>query len=165
MDLTHSDVQKIVEILNSADQLEEVELVFAGLRLHVRKGGSSGTATPIAAPLAAPARTAAPAAVAVAAVAAPAPAVTAGAALAPGQVGVRSPMLGTFYHAPSPGEKPFVEVGQRVKADDNVGVIEVMKLFNTIRAGVDGIVVRIDAGNACLVEFNQVLIVIDTNGL
>ncbi|MDO8298721.1 acetyl-CoA carboxylase biotin carboxyl carrier protein [Lacisediminimonas sp.] len=165
MDLTHSDVQKIVEILNSADQLEEVELVFAGLRLHVRKGRSAAAAAPfaaapIAAPVTAPVRIAAPAA----AVPAPAPADGASAALAPGQVGVYSPMLGTFYHAPSPGEKPFVEVGQRVKADDNVGVIEVMKLFNTIRAGVAGTVVRIEAGNACLVEFNQVLIVIDTNG-
>ena len=69
-------------------------------------------------------------------------------------------MVGTFYRAASPGDKPFVEVGQRVKADDNIGVIEVMKLFNTIRAGVDGTVVRIQAENATLVEFNQILVVI-----
>ena len=51
-------------------------------------------------------------------------------------------MLGVFYRAPCPGEKPFVEVGQRVRADDTVCLIEVMKLFNSIRAGVDGEVVE-----------------------
>ena len=80
--------------------------------------------------------------------------------LADGEIAIRAPMLGTFYRASAPGEKPFVEVGQKVKADDSVAVIEVMKLFNSIHAGVDGIVVRIDAENASLVEFNQVLIVI-----
>ena len=81
-------------------------------------------------------------------------------ALAEGEIAIRAPMIGTFYRAASPGDKPFVEVGQQVRADDNVGVIEVMKLFNTIRAGIDGTVVRIEAENASLVEFNQVLVVI-----
>ena len=67
-------------------------------------------------------------------------------------------MLGIFYRAPAPGEKPFVEVGQRVKADDTVCLIEVMKLFNSIRAGVDGEIVKIFAENSALVEFDQVLI-------
>jgi acetyl-CoA carboxylase biotin carboxyl carrier protein len=69
-------------------------------------------------------------------------------------------MLGTFYRAPAPGEKPFVEVGQRVRADDTVCMIEVMKLFNSIRAGVDGEVVKILAENGGLVEFDQALIFI-----
>jgi acetyl-CoA carboxylase biotin carboxyl carrier protein len=73
---------------------------------------------------------------------------------------IRAPMLGTFYRAPSPGEKPFVEVGQRVRADDTVCLIEVMKLFNSIRAGVDGEVVEILADNGGLVEFDQPLIFI-----
>jgi acetyl-CoA carboxylase biotin carboxyl carrier protein len=67
-------------------------------------------------------------------------------------------MLGIFYRASAPGEKPFVEVGQRVKADDTVCLIEVMKLFNSIRAGVDGEVVKICVENSALVEFDQVLI-------
>ena len=64
-----------------------------------------------------------------------------------GVVAIRAPMLGIFYRAPSPGEKPFVEVGQRVRADDTVGLIEVMKLFNSIRAGLDGEVVKILVDN------------------
>jgi acetyl-CoA carboxylase biotin carboxyl carrier protein len=80
--------------------------------------------------------------------------------LAPNEFAVRAPMIGTFYWAPAPGEKPFIEVGQRVKANDTVGVIEVMKLFNTISAEVDGTVVRIEAQNATLVEFGQPLVII-----
>jgi acetyl-CoA carboxylase biotin carboxyl carrier protein len=176
MELTHGDVKNIIQIINEAEHLDEIELVFAGFRLHVRRGGGSepSPAPYVATPAAAPA-----AQIAARPAAAPAAApllhdahdahdahgasvASAARALAPGQVAVRSPMLGTFYHAPSPGEKPFVEVGQRVTAHDNVGVVEVMKLFNTIRAGVDGTVVGIEAGNASLVEFNQILIVIDT---
>jgi acetyl-CoA carboxylase biotin carboxyl carrier protein len=73
---------------------------------------------------------------------------------------IRAPMLGTFYRAASPGDPPFVEVGQRVKAGDTVCLIEVMKLFNTIRAGVDGTVTRILHENAGLVEFDEPLLVI-----
>ena len=77
-----------------------------------------------------------------------------------GVVAIRAPMMGTFYRAPAPGEKQFVEEGQRVRADDTVCLIEVMKLFNSIRAGVDGEVVKIIAENGGLVEFDQPLIFI-----
>ena len=71
-------------------------------------------------------------------------------------------MLGTFYRAQTPGAPPFVEVGQRVRADDTVCLIEVMKLFNSVKAGVDGVVMQILAENAKLVEYNEVLIIIST---
>ena len=73
-------------------------------------------------------------------------------------------MLGVFYRASGPGEKPFVEVGQRVRADDTVCLIEVMKLFNTNRAGVDGKVVDILVENGGLVEFDQALIFVAPTG-
>lgn len=75
-----------------------------------------------------------------------------------GLVAVRAPMLGTFYRAPSPGEPPFVEVGNKVDAQDTVCIIECMKLFNTIEAGCSGTVVRIAAENGGMVEFDQPLI-------
>jgi acetyl-CoA carboxylase biotin carboxyl carrier protein len=71
-------------------------------------------------------------------------------------------MIGTFYRAASPGEPPFVEVGQKVGAGDTVCLIEVMKLFNSIHAGVDGTVTRILHENATLVEFDEPLIVIQS---
>ena len=64
-----------------------------------------------------------------------------------GQVAITAPMSGTFYRAPAPNAAPFVEVGKRVLASDTVCMIEVMKLFNTIVAGVDGTIVEIVAEN------------------
>jgi acetyl-CoA carboxylase biotin carboxyl carrier protein len=69
-------------------------------------------------------------------------------------------MLGTFYRSPAPGDPPFVELGKRVQADDTVCLIEVMKLFSSINAGVDGVVTRILVENGTMVEFGQMLIVI-----
>ena len=72
-------------------------------------------------------------------------------------------MLGTFYRAPAPGDPPFVKLGKRVQADDTVCLIEVMKLFSSINAGVDGVVTRILVENGTMVEFGQMLIVIATS--
>lgn len=156
MNLTHKDVQNILKIIDDAEHLEEVEFVYGGFRLHVRRHGSkAGTPAAAAAGSSAPALR---------------PAATASSAEGPrsineivpdGMVAVRAPMLGTFYRAPAPGAKPFVEIGQRIKAHDTVCIIEVMKLFSSIAAGVDGTISQILAENATLVEYNQILIVIE----
>jgi acetyl-CoA carboxylase biotin carboxyl carrier protein len=160
VNLTHEDVKVILEIVDRAEHLDEIELVFAGLRLHVRR--SAGELMLRAPPAAARTPPSAGGVAGEAMANPPVAAVAASPVLAANELFVRAPMLGTFYRASGPGEKPFVEVGQRVRADDNVGIIEVMKLFNTIRAGVDGTVVRVEAQNASLVEFGQVLVVIAT---
>ena len=158
MELTHKDVKDIIGIIEDAPHLNEIEIVYGGFRLHVHRGGS-GEAAPRSAPR--PVTAAAPVAGPQASpAAAPRPGPASEVALAANEFAVRAPMVGTFYSAPSPGERPFVEVGQRVKASDDVGVIEVMKLFKTLHADADGTVVRIEVENATLVEFNQVLIVI-----
>ena len=71
---------------------------------------------------------------------------------------VRSPMVGTFYRAPEPGAAPFVKEGGKVKADDIVCIIEVMKLMNSVTAGVKGVVTHVFVENAQMVEFGQPLI-------
>lgn len=156
-ELTHEDVQRILRIIDEAKHLEELDLAYGDFRLHIRRNasGERSIASPVPdraphdatekAPAAAPAPAAKPAAQPVAA----------------GMVAIRAPMLGTFYRSPSPGEKPFVEVGQQVKADDTVCLIEVMKLFNSIKAGVDGRIAEIRAQNGSLVEYDEVLIVIE----
>jgi acetyl-CoA carboxylase biotin carboxyl carrier protein len=63
-------------------------------------------------------------------------------------VAVRAPLPGTFYRAPRPGAAPFVEVGSRVGADTVVGIVETMKLFNSVTAGAVGTVAEICLGNA-----------------
>lgn len=70
---------------------------------------------------------------------------------------MRSPMVGTFYRAPSPKDPPFIDVGSVVKIGDPLCVIEVMKLFTTIEADRAGRVSAIYVSNAELVEFNQPL--------
>jgi len=157
MGLTHDDVKKIMEIIDGAEHLEEIQLAYGDLQLHVwRGGGDGGRAARAPAPVA---------------VAGTQKRVTAGPRAAEvveraeytqsgNEIVIRAPMLGTFYRAASPGDKPFVEVGQTVGASDTVCVIEVMKLFNSIPAGVVGTVTKILAENAKLVEFNQALLVI-----
>ncbi len=73
---------------------------------------------------------------------------------------VKSPMVGTFYRAPGPGAKPFVEVGQAVKPGDTLCIIEAMKLLNEIEAEVSGSVKEILVENGQAVEYGQVLFVI-----
>ncbi len=70
---------------------------------------------------------------------------------------ITSPMLGTFYRAPKPGSAPFVEVGSVVDEDSVIGIIEVMKLMNTVRAGVKGVITEILPADETLVEFGEVL--------
>jgi acetyl-CoA carboxylase biotin carboxyl carrier protein len=80
--------------------------------------------------------------------------------LPPGTHLIKSPMVGTFYRSPEPGSKPFVEPGTKVKPDTIVCIIEVMKLMNSVTAGVHGVVERVLVENAHMVEFGQPLIAI-----
>ena len=74
---------------------------------------------------------------------------------------VRSPMVGTFYHAPAPEDPPFVSVGGRVEAGTVVGIIEAMKLMNEITADETGVVREILVPNGTPVEFEQPLIALE----
>ncbi len=74
---------------------------------------------------------------------------------------VRAPSLGTFYRAPKPGTPPFIEIGGNVTAETEICLIEVMKLFTTVRAGVEGVVRKIYAVDATLVEFDQPLFLVE----
>jgi acetyl-CoA carboxylase biotin carboxyl carrier protein len=73
-------------------------------------------------------------------------------------VAVKAPMSGTFYRSPAPGAPPFVEVGTHVSADDTVCIIEVMKLFNSIVAGINGTVVELPVANEQAVATGQPVI-------
>lgn len=119
-------------------------------------------AAPVAA--AAPAVIATPVVATAAPAAAPAPAVAAEPAAAPVAAEdtrtIDSPMVGTFYRAPSPGAKPFADVGQKVKAGDTVCIIEAMKLLNEIETEYDGVIKEILVENGQPVEFGQPLFVI-----
>jgi acetyl-CoA carboxylase biotin carboxyl carrier protein len=91
----------------------------------------------------------------------PIPVPATAAAARPDLLDVRAPLLGTFYRAPKPGAPPFVEVGASVEPDSIVGIIEVMKLMNTVRAGARGVVREIRARDGTLVEYGETLLTID----
>ncbi len=162
--LTFDTVVELLGVLDGSDLPTTIDFRDGGLRLKIRRGVDSVPAAPAVAsapvsatPTAAPA-TPAPTAE---------PTTTAPASgqaeddTAPGQT-VDAPIAGVFYRAPSPGADPFVEVGQRVTADDVIGIVEVMKLMNTVRAGVAGVVVAVGVEDGELVEFGQTLVRIDT---
>jgi acetyl-CoA carboxylase biotin carboxyl carrier protein len=84
--------------------------------------------------------------------------------LAAGLTAVRAPNLGTFYRSPKPGAPPYVEVGQRVEPTTELCLIEVMKLFTSVHAGVAGVVRHVLVNDAELVEFDQTLFLIEADG-
>ena len=73
---------------------------------------------------------------------------------------ITAPLLGTFYVAPEPGAPPFVQVGTAITEDTTVGLIEVMKVFNSVRANVKGTVTQVVAQNGQFVEYGQTLFLV-----
>jgi acetyl-CoA carboxylase biotin carboxyl carrier protein len=78
-----------------------------------------------------------------------------------GLVPIKAPMLGTFYTSPEPGEPSFVEVGTVVTQETTICIIEVMKLFSSISAGISGRIARVCAEDGQMVEYDQVLFLVD----
>ncbi|MHB1304914.1 MAG: acetyl-CoA carboxylase biotin carboxyl carrier protein [Acidiphilium sp.] len=146
MALTYKDVADIIRIID-ASQCDEVIVELPDAKIVVRRG--AGTAPPQAQAQARP--LAAIEAKPEAAPAAPVAEADAAAGI------VRAPMTGTFYRASSPKDPPFVEVGSAVKKGDTLCIIEVMKLFTSILAEIEGEVTRIYARNAELVQIDQPL--------
>ncbi|MCP4577804.1 MAG: hypothetical protein GY846_16145 [Deltaproteobacteria bacterium] len=78
-----------------------------------------------------------------------------------GFMAIKAPMLGAFYTAPKPGAPPFVVVGQWVSEGDSLCIIEVMKLFNTVKANISGRIAKICAENGQMVEYQQTLFLVE----
>ena len=156
MTLTFKDVAEILKIID-ASKCEEVVLELAGVRLEVRRGAGQFAPPASFASPAGPSATAPPQA--------PARVARAGSSHTPaeapaGTIAVRAPSIGMFYRRPSPTEKSFVEVGQRVKAGDPLCLIEVMKLYTTITSPADGTIAAVSVADGAMVEFDQLLIAI-----
>jgi acetyl-CoA carboxylase biotin carboxyl carrier protein len=157
MALSHTDVRRILEILDSAEHLESLDVTIGEFELRARKPGAAA-ALRERAPQAPRSQPGAAAEAAVASAAAVAP--EALAEVPAGLVAVRAPMVGTFYLRPSPDQPPFVEVGKAVQAGDTVCLVEVMKMFNTVKAGVAGTVERVLVDNGKPVLHDQIVILI-----
>ena len=152
-------VKKLIELLEQSD-VAEIEIHEGEESVRISRQVSGGAAMPFYMPqgMPMPMAGAAPQPAA-----APAPAQSAGDDDEDEITGtlVRSPMVGTFYRAPSPGSKSFVEEGQSVKAGDTLCIIEAMKILNQIESEHSGTVKRILVENGQPVEYNQPLFLID----
>ncbi len=144
-------VKTLIDLVQQSD-ITELEITEGEERVRISRGAvvmaPHATAAPVVLP---PAFAASPAL--------PAPAVAEPLVEPQGFV-LKSPMVGTFYRSSSPGGKPFVDVGQSVKADETVCIIEAMKLLNEIEGGADGVIKEILVENGQPVEYGQPLLVI-----
>ncbi len=151
-------MREIIETLTGlmeAKRLDELEVEWEGFKVALRRARNGGVTpvvlagpgTALAAPAAPPAPLVAPA---------PAPALP----LAEDVHVVKSPMVGILYRSPSPEAEAFVEVGDEVRADTVLCVIEAMKVMNELKAEVEGVVQSIEVENGRTVEYGQALFVI-----
>ncbi len=151
MDL--EQIQSLLKMLADHDVSEfQYKDEERSLRLRLGPPPAQITAAPMAMPQAAPAG-----APAIAAATASAPAVATASASDAGLAVVESPMVGTFYRAPSPGAPSFVEVGATVTKGQTLCIVEAMKLMNEIEADTAGTVVEICVENGKPVQFGQAL--------
>jgi acetyl-CoA carboxylase biotin carboxyl carrier protein len=136
MALSDDDVREILRLIDES-KLDELRIETSEFKLHVRYGGAPA-AEDVGEPKAESSS--------------PVPA-----AASDGARTIEAPMLGTFYRAEAPGAAPFVDVGTEVDPGTVVCLIEVMKMMNSIQAGVAGKIVEICAENAQLVEYGDPL--------
>jgi acetyl-CoA carboxylase biotin carboxyl carrier protein len=127
MALSDDDVREILRLIDES-KLDELHIETAEFKLHVVRGGASPAAEP-------PDVAAADGAVAT----------------------IEAPMPGTFYRAEGPGMEPFVEVGARVEPDTTVCIIEIMKMMNTVPAGISGTIVEVCAEDAQVITGGETL--------
>jgi acetyl-CoA carboxylase biotin carboxyl carrier protein len=133
MPLSDDDIREILRLVDESE-LQELRIETDGLSLYVRRGDASSLESPPSRQVPQPATT-------------PTHAPTTDGALM-----ITAPLLGTFYRAQAPGAAPFVDLGTHVEPDSVVCLIEVMKMMNSVPAGVSGTVVEVCAENALLVE-------------
>lgn len=145
-------VKKLIDLVADSG-IAELEITEGEEKVRISRYGQGAPAMMYAQqqPMMMPQMAAAPAA---------APAAPAEAAEPEGHV-VKSPMVGTFYRAPSPGAKAFIEVGQTVSAGDTLCIIEAMKLLNEIESDATGTVKAVLVENGQPVEYGQPLFVIE----
>jgi acetyl-CoA carboxylase biotin carboxyl carrier protein len=146
MALSDDDVREILRLIDES-KLDELRIETPEFKLHVRRGAAApADDPPESEPEPEPAE--------------PATAerpVAAAAVESNGARTIEAPMLGTFYRAEAPGAEPFVEVGTEVDPGTVVCLIEVMKMMNSIQAGVAGTIVEVCAENAQIVQYGEPL--------
>lgn len=140
------EIKKLKEFIKFMEDndLNELEIEEEGKRIRLKKNSSEQPAVVLPAPSQVPAAAA-----------------LEDGATTTNTLEIKSPMVGTFYTAPSPGAKPYVEIGSHIKSGDIVCIVEAMKLMNEIKAEVGGKVVQILVQSGEPIEFGQTLFTIE----
>jgi acetyl-CoA carboxylase biotin carboxyl carrier protein len=159
--MNQKEIKELIELLVEKD-IAEFQIERGDVKLHIKRGGVEHVSPVVqvasAAPVAAAVAPVTPAAVAPAPTpAASSPAVAVAATVEEDLSIVKSPIVGTYYEAPSPGSPPFVNIGDRVKEGQVLCIIEAMKLMNEIEADVSGEVVKMFVSNGSPVEYGMPL--------
>jgi acetyl-CoA carboxylase biotin carboxyl carrier protein len=162
--MNQKEIKELIELLVEKD-IAEFELERGDVKVHVRRGGSAAPIVQVAPGIAAMPSLPMALAPAVPAVppAAPQAAPSSASPAAPAEdadadlVIVKSPIVGTYYEAPSPGTPPFVKIGDTVKEGQVLCIIEAMKLMNEIEAEVSGVLAKAFAANGGPVEYGMPL--------
>jgi acetyl-CoA carboxylase biotin carboxyl carrier protein len=154
MELSDDDVLEILKLFEQSN-FDFLELQHGERKITVSKSGFGVTTGAIAAPTISAASAASASPTSAASPREPKP--TQQAAVTEGLMAVTAPMVGKFYAAPSPADPPYVQVGTRVEVGGTVGLIEVMKVFTSIKTETAGVVEQILVGNGDFVEFGQTL--------
>lgn len=166
-DLTYQDVLNILRLIDTAG-FADLDVEFEGTRIKVTRHAGRralGSDRANGKPSAPNPHENRPVSVKAAEPATPQPAPAASdGELGPGQSAVKPPMEGTFYASPAPGQPPFAKVGQRVRTGDQLGTVEVMKLFTPVTAPCDGTIVKILVSNEQVVAKDQLLMVLAPDG-
>lgn len=164
--LSYQDLIEIIKLVEDSPQFQDFRLKYDDVEIELSKTGSKRS-TSLASAASSPAALSTPAAAVTQAApptvtpVAPVPAQATGPHEVPaGLVAVRAPMVGTFYRTPEPGAAPFVEVDATVTKESVVCILEVMKLMNSLTAGIDGVVAQILVADGQTVEYGQPLVLI-----
>jgi acetyl-CoA carboxylase biotin carboxyl carrier protein len=144
------DIEKLKKFMDFMNEngLAELEIEEEGKKIRLKKTSTDQPIMVAANPVQSPATANSAAA--------------AGGAPDAGSIEIKSPMVGTFYRAASPGAKSYVDVGETIKPGDVVCIIEAMKLMNEIKAETGGKIIKILAENGQPIEFGQPLFVLET---
>lgn len=163
-EMPSDDLQVIIEQFN-ASHWRAMELEFHGTRLFLSKDAGASPDWASKASASAPGPQALAVSPSLVSTLPSGGTVTdSGLSIGEGQVIVKATSLGTFYRSPKPGTPPFTQIGDEVDTKTELCLIEVMKLFTTLRAGVKGRLVNILVEDGVMVEHDQPLFIIDTNG-
>lgn len=153
--ISNKDIEEILRLVQAAEHVASFRMKYGDFEISLSRDGVGDAAGPARSDAA---RTATVSEPAIAAAPASKPLA---ASADEGLASVTAPMVGTFYRSPAPGADPFVGVGSRVEPDTVIGIIEVMKLMNSLNAGVKGTVRQVLAEDSRPVGYGQVLMLIE----